>query len=118
MRGNSMSGISPARDRRGSPVTLLRWKIGTSTRNIISGSCEVKGMTAELTYKSNLLIGVRENGVMTVIADWPHLPRQSEVQDRINDARNGYVSFALCTPTSIMPAGSNGGHSGRSRRDK
>ena len=42
---------------------------------------------------------------MTVIADWPHLPKQSEVQDRINDTRNGYVGFALCTPTSIMPAG-------------
>jgi hypothetical protein len=51
-----------------------------------------------------------------VIADWPHLPRQSEVQDRMNDARNGYVSFALCTPTSIIPAASNGGHSSRSNR--
>jgi hypothetical protein len=50
---------------------------------------------------------------MSVIADWPHVPRQSEVEDRINDARNGYVSFALCTPTSIMPAGANGGHGGR-----
>jgi len=30
---------------------------------------------------------------MTVISDWPHLPKQSEVQDRIDDARNGYVSF-------------------------
>jgi hypothetical protein len=53
-------------------------------------------MSAEITYKTHILIGVRENGVMTVIADWPHLPRQSEVQDRMNDARNGYVSFALC----------------------
>jgi hypothetical protein len=73
-------------------------------------------MSAEITYKTHILIGVRENGVMTVIADWPHLPRQSEVQDRMNDARNGYVSFALCTPTSIIPAASNGGHSSRSNR--
>jgi|SRR5262245_44577155 len=73
-------------------------------------------MTAELTYKSHILIGIRENGVMTVIADWPHLPKQSEVQDRINDTRNGYVGFALCTPTSIMPAGGNGTHAGRSSR--
>ena len=50
---------------------------------------------------------------MTVIADWPHVPKQSEVQDRISDARNGYVSFALCTPTSIMPAERNGSHSAR-----
>jgi hypothetical protein len=52
-------------------------------------------MSAEIAYKTHILIGVRENGVMTVIADWPHLP--SEVQDRMNDARNGYVNFALCT---------------------
>jgi hypothetical protein len=73
-------------------------------------------MSAEVTYKTHILIGVRENGVMTVIADWPHVPKQSEVQRRIEDTRNGYVSFALCTPTSIMPAHSNGGggHSDRS----
>jgi hypothetical protein len=45
---------------------------------------------------------------MTVIADWQYVPKQSEVQHRIDDARNGYVTFALCTPTSIMPARSNG----------
>jgi hypothetical protein len=73
-------------------------------------------MSAEITYKTHILVGVRENGVMTVIADWPHLPKQSEVQDRINDAGNGFVSFALCTPTSIMPGGSNGGHSTRRHR--
>jgi hypothetical protein len=58
-------------------------------------------MSAEITYKTHILIGV---------------PRQSDVQDRMNDARNGYVSFALCTPTSIIPAASNGGHSSRSNR--
>ena len=31
-------------------------------------------MSAEVTYKTHILIGVRENGVMTVIADWPHVP--------------------------------------------
>ena len=70
-------------------------------------------MSAEVTYKTHILIGVRENGVMTVIADWPNVPKQSEVDDRIRDSRNGYVSFALCTPTSIMPAKGNGGHSAR-----
>jgi hypothetical protein len=72
--------------------------------------------TAELTYKSHILIGVRENAVMTVIADWPHLPKQSEVEDRINDTRNDYSAFVLCTPTSIMPAGGNGTHAGHSSR--
>jgi hypothetical protein len=41
-------------------------------------------MNAEVTYKTHILIGVRENGIMSVIADWPHVPRQSEVEDRIN----------------------------------
>lgn len=69
-------------------------------------------MSAEVTYKTHILIGVRENGVKTVIADWPHVPKQSEVEERMRDARDGYVSFALCTPTSIMAADGNG-HSGR-----
>ena len=70
-------------------------------------------MSTEVTYKTHILIGVRENGVMTMIADWPHLPRQSDVEEQINDIRNGYVSFALCTPTSIISAGGNGSPSAR-----
>ena len=73
-------------------------------------------MSTEVTYKTHILIDVRADGVMTVISDWPHLPKQSEVQDRIDDARNGYVSFVLCTPTSIMPARVNGRQSGRSNQ--
>jgi hypothetical protein len=71
-------------------------------------------MSAEVTYKTHILIAVRANGEMTVIADWPHLPKQAEVQEKINRVRNSYAAFALCTPTSIMPAGGDGGHSGRS----
>jgi hypothetical protein len=73
-------------------------------------------MDAEITYKTHILIGIRDNGVITVIADWPHVPKQSEVEERIRDARNGYTTFALCTPTSIMPAAGNGGHSGGGSR--
>jgi hypothetical protein len=65
-------------------------------------------MSGELSYRTHILIGVRSNGVMTVIADWLHLPKQAEVQGKINEARNGYVTFALCTPTSILPASGNG----------
>jgi hypothetical protein len=65
-------------------------------------------MTRELSYKTHILIGVGANGAMTVIADWPHLPKQAEVKDKINKARDGYVAFALCTPTSILPASGNG----------
>ena len=73
-------------------------------------------MSAEVTYKTHILIGVRENGVMAVIADWPHLPKQSEVQRQMDDARNGYVAFALCIPTSVMTAGGNGGRNSSRRR--
>ena len=37
---------------------------------------------------------------MTVIADWPHLPRQVEVQKEIDAVRDTYTTFVLCTPTS------------------
>jgi hypothetical protein len=75
------------RRRKAAQATRSRWRTATSTRSTTSASCEAKAMSAEITYKTHILIGVRENGVMTVIADWPHLPRQSEVQDRMNDAR-------------------------------
>jgi len=63
-------------------------------------------MDRPIDYKTHILIGVRANGVMVVIADWPHVPRQSEVQQEIDAARDGYETFVLCTPTSVMPAGS------------
>ena len=72
-------------------------------------------MSGQISYKTHLLIGVRPNGVMTVIADWPHVPKQAEVLEQIRQARDGYATFALCTPTSIMPAG-NSGHSGHGSR--
>jgi hypothetical protein len=65
-------------------------------------------MERTIDYKTHILIGVRDNGVMTVIADWPHLPKQIEVQKEIETSRNGYVTFVLCTPTSIMPAAGHG----------
>lgn len=70
-----------------------------------------------IDYKTHILIGVRANGVMTVICDWPHVPTQAEVQEEIDGARDGYVTFALCTPTSVIPAGDDAGGetSGRAR---
>jgi hypothetical protein len=72
----------------------------------------VKARSGGISYKTHILIGVRSNGVMTVIADWPYVPRQAEVQQKMDEARNGYTTFALCTPTSILLAGSNGTGSG------
>jgi hypothetical protein len=61
-------------------------------------------MGRAVDYKTHILIGVRDNGVMAVIADWPNVPKQAEVQQEIDTNRNGYVTYVLCTPTSIMPA--------------
>ena len=69
-------------------------------------------MSADVSYKTHILIGVRPNGVMTVIADWPHVPKQQEVQDEMGGARDGFETFLLCTPTSILPVGGNSGGAG------
>ena len=66
----------------------------------------------EINYRTHILIGVRTNGVMTVIAKWRHVPRQAEVQQAIDEAHNGYATFALCTPTSIIPASGTGSAGG------
>jgi hypothetical protein len=57
-----------------------------------------------IDYKTHILIGVRADGVMAVIADWPHVPPQADVQKKIDCTHEHYVTFVLCTPTSIMPA--------------
>ena len=57
-----------------------------------------------IDYTTHILIGVRAGGVMTVLADWPYVPPQSEGQQEIDCTREPYVTFLLCTPTSIMPA--------------
>ena len=31
-----------------------------------------------IDYKTHALIGVRPDGIMTVIAEWPYVPRQAE----------------------------------------
>lgn len=64
-------------------------------------------MSGDISYKTHILIGVRPNA-MTVIANWPHLPQQAEVQKEIDAVRNGHLTFVLCTPTSIMHVGGNG----------
>ena len=64
-------------------------------------------MTGDISYKTHILVGVRPSG-MTVLADWPYVPKQSEVQREIEKGRNGYVTYVLCTPTSIMPASGDG----------
>ena len=69
-------------------------------------------MSGEISYKTHILIGVRPNGVMTVIADWPHVPRQAEVQQEIDAAQQRLCAFALCTPTSILSGNGNGNASG------
>ena len=59
-----------------------------------------------IDYKTHMLIGVRPNGIMTVLADWPYVPRQAEVQEQIDVTRENYSTFVLATPTSVMPGNS------------
>ena len=61
----------------------------------------------DVDYKTHILIGRTSAGDMTVIGEWPHVPRQSEVQQRIDGARQRYTVYLLCTPTSIIPANGN-----------
>jgi hypothetical protein len=60
-------------------------------------------------YKTHILIGRTSDGKMTVLGEWPHVPQQSEVQKKIDQNRDSYVTYLLCTPTSIMQADGNGG---------
>jgi hypothetical protein len=71
--------------------------------------------SAPIDYKTHILIAVRDDGTMSVICDWPLLPTQAEVQEQIDASANGYAAFALCTPTSILPAATNGGRRDRPR---
>ena len=57
-----------------------------------------------IDYKTHILIGHASSGKMTVICHWPHVPRQDEVQKKIDGVQDTYAAFLLCTPTSIMPA--------------
>ena len=57
----------------------------------------------EIDYRTHILVGVRADGVMTIIEDWPHVPTQADVQEAIDGARGAFANFALCTPTSVLP---------------
>jgi hypothetical protein len=67
----------------------------------------------QIDYKTHILIGHTSSGMMTVICHWPYVPRQEEVQRKIDAECSTYAAFLLCTPTSIMPV-ANGGRKLRS----
>ena len=56
----------------------------------------------QINYRTHILIGVRADGVMTIIEDWPHVPTQADVQAAIDGSRGPFANFALCTPTSVL----------------
>jgi hypothetical protein len=56
--------------------------------------------------ETHILIGVRANGVMPVIADWPHVPKQAGVQKGNDTVRDGYWhSCCARRPRSYRQAG-------------
>lgn len=57
----------------------------------------------QIDYKTHILVGVRADGVMTIIEDWPHVPTQADVLEAIDGTRGSFANFALCTPTSVLP---------------
>ncbi len=67
-----------------------------------------------IDYKTHILVGHTSSGKMTVICYWPYVPRQDEVQQKIDAECSTYATFLLCTPTSIMPVPNNGGRKGES----
>jgi hypothetical protein len=58
--------------------------------------------TRPVDYQTHILIGRTSAGKMTVLWEWPHLPRQLEVQQRMAEAMETYATYLLCTPTSII----------------
>jgi hypothetical protein len=61
-----------------------------------------QGRITAIDYKTHILIGVRANGVMSVICHWHRVPQQSEVEEKAAATREPFTTFMLCTPTSIM----------------
>jgi len=61
----------------------------------------------QIDYKIHLLIGYASKGTMGVIFHWPHLPRQEEVQQKIESVREAYAHSCCarrlrsCTPRTI-----------------
>lgn len=55
-----------------------------------------------LDYRTHIPIAVRASGAMEILYQWPNVPAQAEVQERIDAARSGFTAYALCTPTSIL----------------
>ena len=76
-------------------------------RHLLCGRNQNENKSGAFDYKSHILIGCASTGNMTVICHWPHLPRQSEVEQAMN-AEKSYIIFLLCTPTSILPGEPNG----------
>src|SRR2546421_9166966 len=62
-------------------------------------------MSAEVTYRTHILIGGRPNGVMTVIADWGHLPKREDVQKEIDAASCLFAALYERIPTAGIERG-------------
>ena len=61
-------------------------------------------MNERIDYATHILIGIKKSGDMTVVAHWSYVPQQADVDAKIQAEGETYLSFVLCTPTSIIAA--------------
>jgi hypothetical protein len=58
-----------------------------------------------IDYTTHILIGVKKSGEMTVLAQWPRVPRQADVDGKIQSAKEPYIKFVLCRSITAIRAG-------------
>src|SRR5260370_41216843 len=95
-----MRGAGPALQAELAPIYFLL--------NSNTGASAVAMGTQAVDYKTHILIGQTSAGKMTVIWQWPHVPRQAEGEQKIEEALETYVTYLLCAPRWIMPGEQKG----------
>lgn len=64
-----------------------------------------KAAVLGFSYKDHILIGVRADSYDTrVIARWPHLPSQQEIDKALGDTKYPYLAYALTNPVNVWTA--------------
>ena len=85
------------------PILCVIWYLCTGMRRAFCvREVRMRSGDQSINYRTHILVGVRADGVTTIIEDWPHVPTQVDVQEAIDGARGSFANFALCTPCSFV----------------